>query len=88
MAPTSHGHPDNLHWMWDTGLLQHVSRNLTTFAASLERQIAPGDEAEWRKGSIADWAGRASLFKPSPAEEGHARAGFRTKPRCPSWCPR
>ena len=20
------GHPDNLHWVWDTGLLQHITR--------------------------------------------------------------
>jgi len=35
------GHPDNLHWVWDTGLLQHVSRNPAAFAAELENRKFP-----------------------------------------------
>jgi hypothetical protein len=27
------GHPDNLHWVWDTGLLQHLGRNPRALAA-------------------------------------------------------
>ncbi len=49
------GHPDNLHWVWDTGLLQHINRNPETIAAELENRITPQDEAEWQKGSIEDW---------------------------------
>jgi len=29
-------HPDNLHWVWDTGLLQHITRNPAALAAELE----------------------------------------------------
>ncbi|MGD0006956.1 MAG: S1/P1 nuclease [Terriglobia bacterium] len=50
------GHPDNLHWVWDTGLLQHITRNPATLAADLESRITPQDKAEWQKGSIEDWA--------------------------------
>ena len=45
------GHPDNLHWVWDTGLLQHISRN----PAALKRRITSHDQAEWQKVSIEDW---------------------------------
>jgi predicted 2-oxoglutarate/Fe(II)-dependent dioxygenase YbiX len=46
------------HWVWDTGLLQAISRNPATFAAALEKRITPQELAEWQKGSIDDWAGR------------------------------
>jgi hypothetical protein len=49
------GHPDNLHWVWDTGLLQRISRNPAAFAAQLESRITPREQAEWPKGSIEDW---------------------------------
>jgi hypothetical protein len=49
------GHLDNLHWVWDTGLLQHITRNPAAFAAELESRIRPRDQAEWQKGSIEDW---------------------------------
>jgi len=49
------GHADNLHWVWDTDLLQHITRNPAKFAAELESRITPQDQAEWQKGSIEDW---------------------------------
>jgi hypothetical protein len=49
------GHPDKLHWVWDTGLLHHVNRNPAAFAAELESRITPQDRAEWQKGTIEDW---------------------------------
>ena len=44
--------------MWDTGLLQPISRNPATFAAELESRMTPQELAEWQKGSVDDWAGR------------------------------
>jgi hypothetical protein len=35
------GHPDNLHWVWDTGLLEHITRNPAAFAAELENRKFP-----------------------------------------------
>jgi hypothetical protein len=40
------GHPDNLHWVWDTGLIQHITRNPAALAVQLESRITPQDEAE------------------------------------------
>jgi hypothetical protein len=50
-----HGIPDNLHWVWDTGLLEDISRNPDALAAELESRITPLDRAEWQKGTIEDW---------------------------------
>lgn len=49
------GKPDNLHWVWDTGLLEHISRNSVELAAELESKITPQERADWDKGSIEDW---------------------------------
>lgn len=49
------GRHDNLHWIWDTGLLERINRSEQDFAAELEKRTAPQDRAEWEKGSIEDW---------------------------------
>ena len=33
------GHPDNLHWIWDTGLMRDIDWNPETSALELEGQI-------------------------------------------------
>jgi hypothetical protein len=49
------GHADNLHWVWDTGLLQHITRDPEALAAQLESRITPQERADWTKGTLADW---------------------------------
>lgn len=49
------GHPDNLHWVWDTGLVQEMDRDPRTLAARLDREITPQERAAWQAGSIEDW---------------------------------
>jgi hypothetical protein len=49
------GHPDNLHWVWDSGLFQHITNNPAALAEELESRITPRDQAEWQRGSIEDW---------------------------------
>jgi S1/P1 Nuclease len=49
------GKRDNLHWVWDTGLLEHVNRNEDELAAEMEQRITPQERAEWEKGSFEDW---------------------------------
>src|SRR5208337_3369715 len=44
------GQSDNLHWVWDTGMLRHVTRNPHTLAARLERRITEQDRATWVDG--------------------------------------
>jgi hypothetical protein len=49
------GKPDNLHWIWDTGLLEHINRNPAALATELESNITPQERADWEKGSIEAW---------------------------------
>lgn len=49
------GHPDNLHWVWDTGLVEEIDRDPNTLAADLGRRITAQDLAAWRSGSLEDW---------------------------------
>jgi len=48
--------PDNLHWVWDTGLLQHLSRDAGSFARELERKLTDEEQEAWKQGSVTDWA--------------------------------
>jgi S1/P1 Nuclease len=58
------GHPDNLHWVWDTGLVERIDRNPQALARELECRITEEDRAAWVEGRIEDWV-----------MEGHALAG-------------
>ncbi|HEV3276325.1 MAG TPA: S1/P1 nuclease [Terriglobia bacterium] len=50
------GHPDNLHWVWDTGLVQEIDRDPQTLAARLDRETTAQERIAWQQGSIEDWA--------------------------------
>ncbi len=50
-----HGYPDDLHWVWDTGLIQDIDRDPESLAEELERRITREDRLAWDRGSIADW---------------------------------
>jgi nuclease S1 len=50
------GRRDNLHWIWDTGLLRDINQNPRAFAAELESHITNEERKEWESGSIEDWA--------------------------------
>ena len=58
------GHSDNLHWVWDTGLLERVNRNTEALAAELASRITPQDRAEWTKGTIEDLGDGGALAGP------------------------
>ncbi len=49
------GRLDNLHWVWDAGLLQHMTRDPAALAALLKARITARDQQAWEKGSIEDW---------------------------------
>jgi hypothetical protein len=52
---TLDGKPDNLHWTWDTWLLERINRNPEALAAELESRITPQDRVKWAKGTLEDW---------------------------------
>jgi hypothetical protein len=39
------GYRDNLHWVWDTGLMRDINRHPAALAAELESRITPEDRA-------------------------------------------
>jgi hypothetical protein len=76
------GHPDNLHWIWDTGLLEHMNRNPAALAAELENHITAQDRAEWVKGNIEDWVWRdTGSLRQSLTGTWAARIHPRSRPR-------
>jgi len=56
------GRPDNLDWVWDTGLLEQINRNPEALVAELESRITPQDWASrlrcWQ--TWGDWCGLSS----------------------------
>ena len=49
------GHPDNLHWVWDTGLVEEINRDPRALAAELGREVTLAERAAWQTGSIEAW---------------------------------
>lgn len=49
------GHPDNLHWVWDTGLAQEINPDPQALATELGREITNPERAAWQTGSIEAW---------------------------------
>ncbi len=49
------GHPDNLHWVWDTGLVEEINHDPQALAAELGREVTNAERSAWRTGSIESW---------------------------------
>ena len=49
------GLSDNLHWIWDTGLLERVNSNEQALAEIIRRKITDADLRAWAKGGVKDW---------------------------------
>jgi hypothetical protein len=52
------GKPDNLHWVWDTGLIERIDRNPDALAAELQRRITDQDSGESGRGRAGCSGGR------------------------------
>ena len=59
--------PDNLHWVWDTGLLEHIDRDSETLAAELESRITAQDRTDWARGTLEEWVLEGHRFAQSVA---------------------
>ncbi len=51
-----HKSRDNLHGFWDTQFVDALGRPPAALAKTLLAQITPEQEAEWKKGTVEDWA--------------------------------
>jgi hypothetical protein len=47
---------DSLHGFWDTQFVDAIGRPPAALAKALVAQITPEQEAEWRQGTVDDWA--------------------------------
>ena len=68
------GHPDNLHWVWDTGLVQDINRDPEALAAALGRAITEPERAAWERGGIQDWVMESHRLAQTVAYGGLRRA--------------
>ncbi len=48
-------HPDNLHWVWDTGLVEEINYDPRSLAGELEREMTSAQRASWQTGSLESW---------------------------------
>ena len=54
---TFFGESTNLHAVWDSGLILHAGRAAEDYTQYLKTNYLAGmSDAEWRTGSLADWA--------------------------------
>ena len=51
-----HGQPENLHSLWDSGLITAINGNAGEYAADLESDINEEDKIAWGDGTIEEWA--------------------------------
>ena len=49
------GRPDNLHSVWDTGLVQEINSDPQQLAAELAREITGQERAFWQAGDVSAW---------------------------------
>jgi len=47
--------PENLHWVWDTGLVREINPDARGLVAELGRQITARERASWQAGDISAW---------------------------------
>jgi len=50
------GRTENLHAVWDSGILDHDDPNPEGLAAKLEGRITASNRINWEQGTVEDWA--------------------------------
>jgi S1/P1 Nuclease len=51
-----HGTEQELHILWDTGLLETEQGSAEEVAKKLDREVSPHDRKTWKAGTLPDWA--------------------------------
>jgi len=64
------GLTDNLHWLWDTGLIERINSNDQALAEIIRRRITDEDRAAWAKGGLKDWVLEAHRLARTVAYQG------------------
>lgn len=53
---TFFGRPENLHAVWDTGILSRDDPSPESLAAKLESAVSDSNKSQWTQGTPEDWA--------------------------------
>jgi hypothetical protein len=64
------GQTDNLHWLWDSGLIERLNTNDQTLAQIIQGQITDANRAAWVEGTVEDWVLEAHRLARSSAYQG------------------
>jgi hypothetical protein len=64
------GTTDNLHWLWDSGLIDRLNTNDRVLAEIVQGQISDADRAAWVKGTVEDWVLEAHRLAQTAAYQG------------------
>jgi hypothetical protein len=61
---------DNLHWLWDTGLIERINSSDRALAEIIRREITDADVTAWAQGGMADWILEAHRLAQTAAYQG------------------
>jgi hypothetical protein len=64
------GLTDNLHWLWDTGLIERVNSNDQALAEIIRLKITDADLTAWAQGGVEDWILEAHRLAQTAAYQG------------------
>jgi hypothetical protein len=64
------GMTDNLHWLWDTGLIERISYNDQALAEIIRLKITDTSLKAWARGGLEDWVLEAHRLARTSAYRG------------------
>jgi len=64
------GLTDNLHWLWDSGLIEQVNSNDQALAEIIRVKITDANRTAWAQGSVEDWILEAHRLARTTAYQG------------------
>jgi hypothetical protein len=68
------GLTDNLHWLWDTGLIERINSYDQVLAESVRLKVTHADLMTWARGSVEDWILEAHSLARTVAYQGLGNA--------------
>ena len=81
------GAPQNLHWVWDEGIIVRKELSATEYAEKLERRLNPADTLAWWNPDPLAWIQESADLRDRiyPPTDGKNGAGTEKSPVALSW---
>jgi hypothetical protein len=67
--------PNNLHWVWDEGLILRQQLSFTEYADRLDRRIEPGLTVAWWDARPDTWMAESAALRPQIYPQGETARG-------------